>query len=78
MKQEKVFRECRLAWLEKTFGLIQIEILPSLSSWLSTPETVSTHHQAVLLELQQLLSFNVRNWNEQELDRHLSAQSYLW
>jgi hypothetical protein len=70
MKQERLFRECRLAWLEKTFGLIQVEILPSLTDWLSMPETVSAHHQAMLLELQQLLSFNVRNWNEQELDRH--------
>lgn len=70
MKQEKLFRECRLAWLEKTFGLVQIEILPSLEDWLSTSENVSEHHKETLLELQQLLSFNVRNWNEQELDRH--------
>jgi hypothetical protein len=70
MKQEKLFRECRLAWLEKTFGLIQTDTLPSLNAWLSTQETVSTHHQASLLELQQLLTFNVRSWNEQELDRH--------
>jgi hypothetical protein len=70
MKQEKLFRECRLAWLEKTFGLIQTDTLPSLNAWLSTQETVSAHHQASLLELQQLLTFNVRSWNEQELDRH--------
>ena len=70
MKQEKLFRECRLSWLEKTFGLIQTDTLPSLNDWLSTKESVSAHHQASLLELQQLLTFNVRSWNEQELDRH--------
>lgn len=70
MKQEKLFRECRLAWLEKTFGLVQVDTLPSLEDWLSTPENISGHHKETLLELQQLLSFNVRNWNEQELDRH--------
>ncbi len=70
MKQERLFRECRLGWLEKTFGLMQVENLPSLSSWLSTLEVISAHHQTILEELQQLLNFNVRNWNEQELDRH--------
>ena len=70
MRQEKLFRECRLAWLEKTFGLVQVDTLPSLEDWLSTPENISGHHKETLLELQQLLSFNVRNWNEQELDRH--------
>ncbi len=70
MKQEKLFRECRLAWLEKTFGLVQVEILPSLNHWLSTHEDISAHHKETLLELQQLLTFNVRSWNEQELDRH--------
>ncbi len=70
MKKEKLFRECRLAWLEKTFGLVQVDMLPSLKDWLSAPENVSAHHKETLLELQQLLTFNVRSWNEQELDRH--------
>jgi hypothetical protein len=70
MKQERLFRECRLVWLEKTFGLVQAETLPSLEDWLSAPENVSVHHKETLLELQKLLIFNVRSWNEQELDRH--------
>lgn len=70
MKQEKLFRECRLAWLEKTFGLVQVDALPSLNEWLSASENISNHHKETLLELQQLLTFNVRSWNEQELDRH--------
>ena len=73
MKQEKLFRECRLAWLEKTFGLVQVDALPSLNEWLSASENISNHHKETLLELQQLLTFNVRSWNEQELDRSLNA-----
>ena len=70
MKQEKLFRECRLAWLEKTFGLVQVKMSPSLNDWLSMPETVSERQKEALLDLQELLDFNVRSWNEQELDRH--------
>jgi hypothetical protein len=70
MKQEKLFRECRLAWLEKTFGLVQVKTLPSLSDWLSASEVISEHHKVLLLEYQELLEFNFRSWNEQELDRH--------
>ena len=81
MKQEKLFRECRLGWLEKTFGLVQIKMLPSLKEWLATPEVIAERQKENLLDLQELLDFNVRNWNEQELDRHfigpvLSMVSY--
>ena len=70
MKQEKVFRDCRLGWLEKTFDLVQVKTLPSLKDWLSKHDTVSKRHKSLLLDLQELLDFNVRSWNEQELDRH--------
>jgi hypothetical protein len=70
MRREKLFRECRLAWLEKTFNLEQVKTLPSLSDWLSTSEALSEHHKVILLEFQELLNFNLRSWNEQELDRH--------
>ena len=70
MKQEKVFRDCRLGWLEKTFDLVQVKTLPSLKDWLSKREVVSKRHKSLLLDLQELLDFNVRSWNEQELDRH--------
>ena len=81
MKQEKIFRECRLGWLEKTFGLVQIKMLPSLKEWLDAPEVIADRQKENLLDLQELLDFNVRNWNEQELDRHfigpvLSMVSY--
>jgi hypothetical protein len=70
MKQERLFRECRLSFLEKTFGLVQIKMLPSLNDWLSMPESVSERQKESLIDLQELLDFNVRSWNEQELDRH--------
>jgi hypothetical protein len=70
MKRERLFRECRLVWLEKTFDLVQVKMLPSLSNWLSSTEEISEHHKVILLEFQELLTFNVRDWNEQELDRH--------
>ena len=70
MKQEKVFRDCRLGWLEKTFDLVQVKTLPSLKDWLSKRDVVSKRHKSLLLDLQELLDFNVRSWNEQELDRH--------
>ena len=70
MKQERLFRECRLNFLEKTFGLVQVKMLPSLNDWLSMPQSVSERQKETLLDLQELLDFNVRSWNEQELDRH--------
>jgi hypothetical protein len=70
MKQEKLFRECRLGWLEKTFGLTQVKMLPSLKDWLATPANITERQKESLLDLQELLDFNVRSWNEQELDRH--------
>lgn len=70
MKQEKLFRECRLAWLEKTFGLVEVEKFSSLNNWLSISESISENHKAILLEFQELLDFNFRNWNDRELDRH--------
>jgi hypothetical protein len=45
-------------------------MLPSLNDWLSMQESMSDRNKETLLDLQELLDFNVRNWNEQELDRH--------
>ena len=70
MKQEKVFRECRLSWLERTFGLVQVKTQPSEAYWFAQKTTISKYERMSLLELQALLDFNVRDWNETELDRH--------
>jgi hypothetical protein len=68
MKQEKTFRECRLSWLERTFGLDQVENFPILDKWLSDDEEVSAFEKETLLRLQKHLKFNFRDWYEGELD----------
>lgn len=73
MKQEKTFRECKLSWLEDTFGLDQMDNLPSCDNWLSTTTDISDYENESLLRLQKLLKFNVRDWHEGELDSFLAS-----
>ncbi len=68
MKQEKTFRECRLSWLEKTFGLDQVARFPILDNWLAENATIDADEKIILKRLQDHLEFNVRDWNEGELD----------
>ena len=68
MDKEKNFRECKLSWLERTFGLDQMDILPSLKDWLSAKEEILDFDSHYLLRLQEHLTFNVRDWYEKELD----------
>ena len=68
MKKEKTFRECRLSWLEGTFGLDQANSLPSLTYWLSEKVELENYERESLIRLQRLLTFNVRDWYEAELD----------
>ena len=70
MKQEKTFRECKLSWLERTFGLDQAKQLPSLNSWLSEKADIDDFERKNLIQLQELLEFNVRDWYEGELDSY--------
>jgi hypothetical protein len=68
MVQEKSFRECRLSWLERTFGLDQVKTLPSNEHWLAGTATITDYENQNLLHLQESLEFNVRDWYESELD----------
>jgi hypothetical protein len=68
MRQEKTFRDCKLSWLEKTFGLDQVDNFPVLNDWLSEKMELEDVEKASLLRLQELLKFNVRDWYEGELD----------
>ncbi len=70
MKPEKTFRECKLSWLERTFGLDQVKQLPSLNSWLSEKADIDDFERKNLMKLQELLEFNVRDWYEGELDSY--------
>jgi hypothetical protein len=68
MKQEKTFRECRLSWLEKTFGLDQVVKFPVLDGWLAEKVAIDADEKIILERLQAHLEFNVRDWYEGELD----------
>lgn len=67
---EKSFRDCNLKFLEKTFGIEQIDTLPALDSWLATPSVPSAFEEESLLHLRSVLNFNIHDWNEYELDSH--------
>lgn len=66
-KQEKTFRECTLQYLEKAFSLVELKTLPSLESWLDAPYDLSEFERHELIQLREILDFNVHHWNEQEL-----------
>jgi hypothetical protein len=68
MKQEKTFRECRLAWLEDTFGLDEVDKFPILENWLLEKAVITPYEKENLTYLQAHLDFNFRDWNEGELD----------
>jgi len=68
MKKEKSFGACTLTFLEDTFGLDQVDTLPSLEKWLQTPSDISAFEKTSLENLRNLLRFNVHDWNEMELD----------
>ncbi|MCP4352962.1 MAG: hypothetical protein GY795_46520, partial [Desulfobacterales bacterium] len=64
------FKECTLVKLDKTFGLEQIRHSHILQAWLERHADISDRERANLTDLQELLTKNVDNWNEQELAMH--------
>ena len=68
MKQEKTFRECRLTWLEDTFGLDEVSHFPILENWLSEKTDIENYEKETLIHLQEIIDFNFRDWNERELN----------
>jgi hypothetical protein len=67
---EKSFKDCNLKFLEKTFGIEQIDTLHALDSWLAMPSEPSAFEEESLLHLRSVLNFNIHDWNEYELDSH--------
>ena len=67
---EKSFKDCNLKFLEKTFGIEQIDTLPALDNWLAMPSETSSFEEESLLHLRKVLTFNIHDWNEFELDSH--------
>ncbi|MEN0046481.1 MAG: hypothetical protein AAF806_05450 [Bacteroidota bacterium] len=70
--QQKSFSDCTLDFLDNTFDLRQVERLSTLDKWLDNSQEVEISPLKVefLKELQSLLQYNVRSWNERELDMH--------
>ncbi len=68
MKKEKTFGDCTLTFLEETFGLEELDTLPSLEKWLEGEAKLEEWEKIPLEKLRDLLKFNVHDWNEQELD----------
>lgn len=68
--QEKSFKECTLHYLDKTFKLEQTRTLPALEQWLAMAAAISEIEHHLLLHLKNVLTFNVHDWNEHELDSH--------
>lgn len=67
-RYEKPFRDCTLRFLEKTFRLEEVKMLPSLEEWLNLPAELPAFERQQLLSLRETLAFNVHDWNEHELD----------
>lgn len=69
---DKSFSDCTLLYLEKTFGLVQVDTLSSLTSWLQHAQQMelSDFENEDLALFQSLLSDNILHWNEQELSLH--------
>jgi hypothetical protein len=68
---EKSFGECRLAYLEKTFGLRQVRKMEVMDSWLNSALQIEPNEkEKIFLDiLQDVLVLNA-SWNEQELSLH--------
>lgn len=68
---EKSFNDCRLAFLEKSFGLRQIRKMDAFSDWQNKAVAFqpSEKELSFIEILQDLLTLNA-SWNEQELSLH--------
>ena len=67
---EKSFKDCNLKFLEKTFGIDQVDDLLALDNWLASSNQLSDFELASLNHLRRILTFNIHDWNEYELDSH--------
>lgn len=62
-----LFKDCTRKELEKLFSIKQVNNLPSLDEWLSTPFEIDDIHRTVLGWSKERLAYNFLDWNEQEL-----------
>ncbi len=60
----KSFRDCTLTFMDKVFKMRQLPTVSVLGDWLNAPNDISDFERQILLRYQDLLTFNVHNWNE--------------
>lgn len=67
--KEKNFGKCTLDFLDTEFGLEQANSLTILDEWVAVDVnmTLTEAEKNALLDMQEVLHFNVHDWNEVEL-----------
>ena len=68
--KNKSFRDCTLTFMDKAFKMREEKDLPVLTNWLNATNELNEFERMQLVQHQELLDFNVHNWNEYELDVH--------
>ncbi len=64
------FSDCNLKFLDKTFGLEEVDTMPCLEKWLTNQSPLLDFEKESLIRFRQVLDFNIHDWNEHELDSH--------
>lgn len=64
------FSTCTQDYLDKTFDLEPIFVLPALNEWLNAALPLNEPERYEANELRELLTLNAGHWNEQELSLH--------
>jgi len=69
---KKVFKECDLYFLDKSFGLTQVDEMQVLDNWILSQKNYSTDdfENRIINHLQKKLKYRVNDWNEFELIEH--------
>ncbi|MEI6141518.1 MAG: hypothetical protein WCP85_19760 [Mariniphaga sp.] len=69
---KKNFKDCDLYFLEKSFGLVQLEEMDQLDNWISSQKNyiIDDFEDRILNHLQKKLKYRVNDWNEYELIEH--------
>ncbi len=67
-----IFKDCDLYLLEKTFDLVEVEGLETLTQWIDSINNYTTddYENRTIKHLQSKLQYRVNDWNEQELIEH--------
>ncbi len=72
---KKTFKECDLYFLEKNLGLVVLDEMEILNSWLDAIRTYATteFENLIINQLQKKIKYRVHDWNEIELNENFIA-----